>query len=126
MKKNANGTPTKFLGVYINSNLDWSDQLAHARKLVSKSLGALYSIKSCVPQKILRTVYFSLVQPYFIHAMPVWAANHKSNDFEMLFKLQKKAVRNISNKTSKINRMFQHTKPILKSLNILTIHNLYC
>ena len=43
----------------------------------------------------------------------------------MLFKLQKKAVRIISNKTSKIDKRFQHTKPIFQSLNILTIHNLY-
>ena len=58
--------------------------------------------------------------------MPIWAANHKSNDFEMLFKLQKKAVRIISNKTSKVDEVFQHNKPIfIKNLNILTIHNLY-
>ena len=115
----------KFLGVYINANLDWSDQITHARKLVSQSIGALYSIKSSVPQKILRTVYFSLVQPYFIYAMPLWATNHNSKDFESLFKLQKKAVRIVSNKTSKVNGIFQHTKPIFKKLNILTIHNLY-
>ena len=105
--------------------MDWNDQIAHARKLVSQAIGALYSIKHNVPQKILRTVYFSLVQPYFIYAMPIWATNHNSAEFQMLFKLQKKAIRIISNKTSKIDGIFQHTKPIFKSLNILTIHNLY-
>lgn len=115
----------KFLGVYINSNLDWTDQITHARKLISQSIGALYSIKSSIPQKILRTVYFSLVQPYFIYAMPIWATNHKSHDFDSLFKLQKKAVRIITNHTNKINGHFQHTKPLFKKSNILTIHNLY-
>ena len=80
----------KFLGVFINSNLDWTDQIDHSRKLISQSIGALYSVKSSVPQKILRTIYFSLVQPYFIYAMPIWATNHSSNDFKSLFKLQKK------------------------------------
>ena len=80
----------KFLGVYINSNLDWTDQIAHTRKLISQAIGALYSCKSSIPQKILRTIYFSLVQPYFIYAMPIWATNHKSHDFDSLFKLQKR------------------------------------
>ena len=99
----------KFLGIYINSNLDWSDQITRARKLISQSAGALYSIKSHVPQKILRIVYFGLVQPYFIYAMPVWASNHQSKDFDMLFKLQKKAIRIITNHTTKVEGKFQHT-----------------
>ena len=115
----------KFLGVYINSNLDWNDQIAHSRKLASQAIGALNKMKSHVPQKILRTVYFSLVQPYFIYAMPIWASNHKCTDFDLLFKLQKKAVRIVTNQTMKINGRFQHTKPIFKKINILTIHNLY-
>ena len=115
----------KFLGIYINSNLDWSDQISYARKLVSQSIGALYSLKSSVPQKILRIVYFSLVQPYFIYSMPIWATKHSSNDFEMLFKLQKKAIRIVTNHTTKIEGRFQHTKPLFKKAHILTIHNLY-
>ena len=115
----------KFLGIYINSNLDWSDQIVYARKLISQSIGALYSIKSHVPQKILRTVYFALVQPYFIYAMPVWASNHSSKDFDMLFKLQKKAIRIITNHTTKIEGKFQHTKPLFKKAHILTVHNLF-
>ena len=96
----------KFLGVYINSNLDWNDQIAHARKLVSQAIGALYSIRHNVPLKILRTVYFSLVQPYFIYAMPIWATNHNSIEFQMLFKLQKKAIRIISKKLQKLTEFF--------------------
>ena len=38
---------------------------------------------------------------------------------------KKKAVRIITNHTSKINGRFQHTKPLFKKSNILTIHNLY-
>ena len=48
----------KFLGIYINSNLDWTDHIAYVRKLVSQSIGALYHAKSSVPQKILRVIYF--------------------------------------------------------------------
>ena len=57
--------------------------------------------------------------------MPIWACNHKCTDFYILFKLQKKAIRIVANQTIKIDGRFQHTKPIFKKLNILTIHNLY-
>ena len=80
----------KFLGIYINSNLDWSDQISYARKLVSQSIGALYSAKAAVPQKILRVIYFSLVQPYFIYAMSIWASNHSSKDFDLLLNYKKR------------------------------------
>ena len=69
--------------------------------------------------------YAQPYQPYFIYAMPIWASNHKCTDFDLLFKLQKKAVRIVTNQTMKINGRFQHTKPIFKKINILTIHNLY-
>ena len=57
--------------------------------------------------------------------MPVWASNHSSKDFDMLFKLQKKAIRIITNHTTKIEGKFQHTKPLFKKTHILTVHNLY-
>lgn len=115
----------KFLGIYINANLDWKDQIANVKKLVAQATGVLFSIKSVVPQKILRSIYFALVQPYFVYSMPIWASNHSTQDFNSLFKLQKKAIRIITNKTAKIDGKFQHTKPLFKKANILTIHNLY-
>ena len=36
----------KFLGIYINSNLDWSDQITYARKLVSCSAVAVKPLSS--------------------------------------------------------------------------------
>ena len=115
----------KFLGVYINSNLDWTDQIENARKLASQSIGALNSIKSHVPQKVLRSIYFALVQPYLIYCMPLWACKHSTTEFDSLFKLQKKAVRIITHCTTKIEGKFQHTKALFKKAHILTVHNLY-
>ena len=57
--------------------------------------------------------------------MPVWASNQVSKDFDMLFKLQKKAIRIITNHTTKVEGKFQHTKPLFKKTHILTVHNLY-
>ena len=111
----------KFLGIYINSNLDWKEQIAHVKKLVSRAIGALYSIKSVVPQKVLRSIYFALVQPYLVYAMPIWASKHSSQDFDSLFKLQKKAIRIVTNKTAKIDGRFQNTKALFKKKTISSL-----
>ena len=106
----------KFLGIYINANLDWKDQIIYARKLASQSIGALNSLKSFVPQKILRIVYFSLVQPYFIYAMPLWGCKQTMKEFENLFKLQKKAIRIVTNHTTKIDGNFSTQNLFSKKL----------
>ena len=118
-------TKCKFLGVIINQNLDWKDHIKHVKKQGSQAIGALYSAKSAVPQKILRSLYFALVQPYFVYTLPLWGSNHSMPEINELFILQKKAIRIITNKTTKIAGTFQNTKILFKKTNILTVHNLY-
>ena len=71
------------------------------------------------------SVYFALVQPYFVYTLPLWGTNHTYPEFNDLFKLQKKAIRIITKKTSKIAGKFQNTKPLFRKTNILSIQNLY-
>ena len=115
----------KFLGVIINSNLKWDDQILSVISQVSKSCGSLYSIRLHVPTKILRQVYISLIQPYLTYCIPLWGANCYSGSMQKLFVLQKKCIRIVSNKTKKVNGTFQHTKPLFFRLKLLTIFNLY-
>ena len=61
----------KFLGIYINSELNWKSQIMHVKSQVAKATGALNSIKKIVPTKILRQIYFALVQPYLVYCSPI-------------------------------------------------------
>ena len=115
----------KFLGVIINSNLSWDDQISNVITQVSKSCGSLYSLRSVVPTKVLRQVYLSLVQPYLSYCIPLWGAVTNSYMMQKLFILQKKCIRIVGNKTEKKDGIFQHTKPIFFRFNILTLFNLY-
>ena len=115
----------KFLGVYINAKLDWTSQIKHVKKQVAIATGSLNSVKKIVPSKILRNIYFALVQPYIVYCLPIWGSNHNCKDFVNLFIAQKKAIRVMSNQTFKINHRFVNTKPLFAKHNILTVHNLY-
>ena len=115
----------KFLGVYINQNLSWDDQINHVLMQVSKSCGTLYRVRLQVPRKILKQVYMALVQPYLNYCISLWGFSTSSCVMSKIFVLQKKCIRIISGKTTKENGIFKHTKPLFKNLNILTVYNLY-
>ena len=113
----------KFLGVYINSDLNWNDQIRNVINQVSKSCGSLDSICLRVPLKVLRQVYLSLVQPYLTYCIPLWGSNFNCKLLQELFILQKKCVRIVSGKTEKIDGKFQHTKPLFLRLKLLSVNS---
>ena len=115
----------KFLGVKINSKLDWKNQIENVINQVSKACGTIYSVRRHVPQKILRTIYMAIVQPYLIYCIPLWGSSLTSEMINKLFILQKKCVRLVSNKTERINYALPHTKPLFSKLQIMTVFNLY-
>ena len=115
----------KFLGVYVNRQLNWDDQIKHVKMQVSKSCGTLYRVRLQVPRKILKLIYMALVQPYLNYCISLWGHSTTSRSMNDLFILQKKCIRIVTGKTAKENGMFKHTKPLFKSLKILTIFNLY-
>jgi len=78
----------KFLGIMINSSLDWSDH--------SKTIGILKCVRYKLPENILRSLYFSLVNPYYEYGNIVWAVKNTAS-LQKLFLTQKKAIRIITN-----------------------------
>ena len=104
---------TKFLGVYINSKLSWKDHIVYVKNKISKGIGIINKARKYFDQNTLRTLYYSFVYPYVTYCLEVWG---KANDchLSLLFKLQKRAVRNRA-----------HSEPIFSQLQILPIYKLY-
>ena len=109
---------TKFLGVIINSHLNWKDHIQLVQSKISKNIGILYKISSKLPINILKSLYFTLIQPYYQYCNIVWATG-KSLALDSLFRTQKKVIRIISKK----NRL-AHTDPLFKSLSILKLSDI--
>ena len=72
-------------------------------------------LKHTLPPRILLTLYNTLILPHLHYGLLLW--RHYS---DRIFKLQKRAIRTISN--SKFNG---HTEPICKLLSILKLPDLY-
>ena len=55
----------KYLGIYIDEHLNWKEHISITSKKVSKNIGILSKIRHFVSQKILTSLYYSLIYPFF-------------------------------------------------------------
>ena len=87
---------TKLLGAHIDEMLTWDDQIKHISSKVSNGLGMLYLARKLTDnQETLKTIYYSLVQPYFDYCDVVWSDCSKTRA-DKLQKLQNRAARIIT------------------------------
>ena len=105
----------KCLGVILDENMSWKPHLDVLANKISKYTGILNKLKHYLPIYTLRTLYFSMINSNLNYGILVWGFS-----CQRLIKLQKKAIRIISR--SKYNA---HTGPIFKTLDILTLDDLF-
>ena len=114
-------TDTKFLGLVIDNKLKFNKHIESICSKISKTIGILFrlSSSSTVPQSSLKLIYYSLIHPFILYCLPIYAA---TNDIHIhpLITLQKRAVR-ILNKAS----FYQHTEPLFYASNILKFLDQY-
>ena len=110
---------TKFLGVTIDENLTWKNHIENVSKNVSKGVGIINKLKSFVPTYILRSLYCTLILPYINYGIIAWG-NACKGDLENIYKLQKKAVRILSN-----SNYLSHSAPLFKKHNLLNVYDTY-
>jgi len=104
-----------FLGLTINEKLSWKPHIQLISNKISRTIGVLNKMKRFLPGNILKIIYSSLILPRIYYCNLAWG--HKP---ERMIKLQKKAVRIISN--SKYNA---HTEPLNKELELLNVTDIH-
>jgi Reverse transcriptase (RNA-dependent DNA polymerase) len=111
----------KFLGVFIDPQLNFKTHIKNIASKISKSLYFIKKSKNFLTDSALKALYYSLIHSHLTYAIQIWSCTSKSN-LNPLVKLQKSAVRLITN--SAYN---EHSEPLFKSLNILPLDSLiYC
>ena len=109
----------KFLGLYIDDKLKFDSHIRHICNKISKSIGIIFRIRSLIPRTLLRNLYFSIVQPYFLYCLPAFASTYHTH-LDPLIKLQKRAVRAIS-----VAGYLDHTDPLFLRNKILKLNDQY-
>lgn len=110
---------TKFLGVTIDENLTWKIHIDNISKNISKGVGIINRLKHFVPERIMYSLYCTLVLPYINYGILAWG-NSCKRYLEKIFKLQKKALRMISK-----SHFLSHSAPIFKEYNLLNVYDTY-
>ena len=110
---------TKFLGVTIDENLSWKNHIDGITKTISRNIGMINKLKFFIPERILRTLYCTLVLPYINYGILIWGKACKTY-LEKIHKLQKWAVRIISN-----SHYRSHSAPLFQKHNILNVYDSY-
>ena len=73
--------------------LTWDNQIKHISSKVSNGLRMLYLARKLTDnQEALKTIYYSLVQPYFDYCNVVWDGDCSKTRADKLQKLQNRAA----------------------------------
>ena len=82
----------KYLGILIDSQLTFKNQIDELSKKVSRAIGVLYKLRPYVTTKILTSVYYAIVYPFLLYGITVWGSASKTL-LEPIHIMQKKIVR---------------------------------
>ncbi len=83
-------TVSKYLGMKIDSNLKWDDDINAIIPKISSKIGILRSLRKIVPIETLKLLYNAIVQPHFDYSDVVYDSASKTNK-DRLKKLQTRA-----------------------------------
>ena len=106
-----------FLGVVLDENVKWDKHINKVGNKINRNIGLISKLKYYLSVHTLKTLYNSLILRYFNYGILAWGLSTSS---KRLVILQKKAARILTK--SKFNA---HSNPILKSLKLLKVPDLY-
>ena len=104
-----------FLGTTIQETLNWVPHTDRIANEISRTLGVINKLKHFLTTYTLRAMYNSLILPHLNFSI-LSRGLHSGR----LPKLQKRAVRIIT-----LNKYNAHTEPILKSLGLLKLNDIF-
>ena len=108
----------KFLGVIIDENLTWKNNIEVVENKISKNIGVLYRASHLLDFKNLLKIYFSFIHIYISYANIAWASAFKTKLLGIL-KKQKHAAR-ITFHAKRLD----HARPLLKEMEALNVYQI--
>lgn len=109
----------QFLGVYIDSYLNWKEEISKLDNKISSACYALRSLRDEVPIWDLKSVYHALVESHLRYSIRFWGNSYDYN-VKKAFTLQKRAIRTILKLPP-----WESCRPYFGQLSILTVPCLY-
>ena len=112
-------TCTKYLGVYIDQDLSWTEHIHNLEMKLSRSVAMFYRIRYYLSNNALRSVYYSLTYSHLQYAIGVWGGAGKTA-LKRLNVLHNKVLRAMTYSSYK-----SRVSPLYKKLNLLKIEDIH-
>ena len=110
----------KYLGVIIDSKLNWKPHIDYIKKKISSGCWALYKLKNFLNKQILKQIYYGLIHQRLQYCVSCWGGGSTKSDLNKLEVLQRKAMRNIDK-----THYMASTSIIFKKYKILKLKDIY-
>ena len=110
---------TKFLGIILDSDLNWKQHTIQLSQKLSKAIGILSRARQFLNSTTLRQLYFSFAYPYLNYCSIIWGNAAKCTLWP-IFKIQKHAIRIIANLRGR-----DSTKMAFQKLKLLRLPDIY-
>ena len=105
----------KYLGVFIDENLNWKQHISYVYEKCLKYIGIFYKLRSRFPPSAMRILYFAFVYPHIIYCLEIYANTYKSYLKDLII-LNNKILRIVQNQDikTKIVHLYRnfHTLPV--------------
>ena len=108
----------KYLGIMLDTNLNWKSHVHYISKKVKRSIGILSKIRYHVNLDVLTNLYYALIYPFLIYGIVIWGNTYPTN-IQPLLILQKRSIRIIT-----FSKFDDNSSPLFKQTNILKLTDL--
>ena len=109
----------KFLGIFIDENLNWSNHMDHTCSKLSKAIGMIKVAQMYMPRAVLMSMFQAFVVSYLRYGVLLWGNTFPTYIYRVrvLFNKAIRAILSVPPTT--------HMSPLLHKLQVLTVDDVY-
>ena len=112
---------SKFLGVFIDTKLNWKIHLAYISGKIARGIGILIKARGYFNNDCMKCLYYSFIYPYLMYCNHIWGNTYKTS-LSKLQVLQNKAVRVLTGSNPRTNTELLYNKSGLLNLNDINLY----
>jgi len=118
-QKISNSSSCKYLGVFLDENLNWKMHIDHICSKLLKFTGIFYKIRDIVPDECLKRLYFAFILPHLLFGIEVYGSA-TAGALDRLCKLNNRILRILLKR-----RRDSHVRDLYVSYHTFPVNLLY-
>ena len=115
-------TTTKFLGMWIDQNLNWNEHLSKLKTKIKRNLTILQICNKYLNTDTKKMMYYAQIYSHLSYGLILWGNKISNTQLTTMQKLQNKAIKLVDLSQTKIESTYK-TLEILKLNEAIVLEN---